>query len=231
MNDFSWDSNPWVWAITFKIAEGPLPEGRRERPILFRGELVRAILEGRKTQTRRPVKLPSPDGAVYVDPGGTIFGPGPYVKNYKVVPGGDGQMHPRILCPYGYPGDRLWVKETHAIVPRTAYWHDPTIPHVERGDEWAVYRAAWERCAPSRWRASIHMPRWASRLSLEIVSVRVERLHAITEEDARAEGVEPVETTRKVYPSKHAADIVEQSYRAGFEQKWREIHDKARRAA
>jgi hypothetical protein len=97
---------------------------------------------------------------------------------------------------------RLWVRETFARVPRTAYWHDRTIPHREHDDEWAIYREGWERSAPS-WKPSIHMPRWACRLVLEVVSIRVERLHEITEEDARREGV---------------AD------RAAFAAKWREIY-------
>lgn len=226
-SSFAWDINPWVWAITFRIAEGPLPEGRRERPILFRGELVRAILEGRKTQTRRPVKLPSPDGEVYIDPGGTIFGPGPYVKNYKAGPDADPPMHPRILCPYGYPGDRLWVREA--------------FTHITGNGIRVHYRADGEptdrdgNVLPTepglcRWWPSIHMPRSASRLSLEVVSVRVERLHAITEEDARAEGVEPVEIAYFHEDEPRRPDSIEHSYREGFARKWREIHDKATRA-
>jgi len=92
-----------------------------------------------------------------------------------------------VPSPYAV-GDVLWVREAHAIVPATAYWHDETIPHAEHGDEWAVYRASWVRSGPGHWRPSIHMPRWASRLSLRVTDVRVQRLQDITPEDAKAEG-------------------------------------------
>lgn len=142
----------------------------RERGILFKGHLVRAILEGRKTQTRRVVQ-PQPVGA-WAAPG-------------------------RQSGPYGRIGDRLWVRETHAIVPATAYRasHDDGVPLPRAvspdGYYWAVYREGWTRSAPGRWRPSIHMPRWASRLTLEITDVRVERIHDITAQDAWAEGIRP----------------------------------------
>lgn len=129
----------------------------KERPILFSGEMVRAILEGRKTMTRRVIK-PQPAGE-WAAPGKTA-------------------------CPYGQPGDRLWVRETW----RKTNWTD----EPNRG-EWRVFWRATEK-EDSRnnglWRPSIHMPRWASRILLEVVSVRVERVQDISEEDARAEGVE-----------------------------------------
>lgn len=154
----------------------------RERPILFSGAMVRAILDGRKTQTRRVVRLVGADVVEERDDTGTLW---PWQPQHDEW----------IPCPYGVPGDQLWVREAHAIVPRSAYWHDATIPHRvhvdDMGDEWsAVYRAGWERSRPGRWRPSIHMPRWASRITLEIVSVRVERLQDISESDARAEGVD-----------------------------------------
>ncbi|WP_237707544.1 hypothetical protein [Desulfocurvibacter africanus] len=101
-------------------------------------------------------------------------------------------------CPYGQPGDRLWVRETHCI-------HNAHGQHRDDGKRWgpwgglpttvspdgtqiAYYREGFDRCDPSRWRPSIHMPRWACRIVLEVVSVRVERLQSISEEDAIAEG-------------------------------------------
>jgi hypothetical protein len=157
----------------------------RERGILFSGPMVAAILAGRKTQTRRVVKsehAPDVEAWAFADDTG-LWRMGVYGE------GGAAADMGGIRCPFGVPGDRLWVRETHAIVPRTAYWHDMSIPHAEHGDEWAIYRAGWTRSPPTRWRPSIHMPRWASHLTLEVVSVRVERLQTITEEDAVAEGV------------------------------------------
>lgn len=148
----------------------------KERPILFSGPMVRAILEGRKTQTRRVVK-PQPIGKIWnppVDP--------PCLQDDS------GRFHP---CPYGYAGDRLWVRETWAHVPATAYRQSEGVVQTISPDDTdmaAVYAADWSRSAP-RWRPSIHMPRWASRITLEITGVRVERLQDITTKDAVREGV------------------------------------------
>lgn len=147
----------------------------KSTPILFSGPMVRAILEGRKTQTRRVCKLPegSHDVCWWNGYDGTRDHPGyanPGVR--AVVPSGL-----RIIsCPYGFVGDRLWVRETWGPC-----------------DGGIMYRASEPGPAKpddGRWHPSILMPRWASRLTLEIVSVRVERLQAISEEDARAEGIE-----------------------------------------
>lgn len=148
----------------------------KERPILFSAPMVRAILEGRKTQTRRVVK-PQP---VYVLKSRGICSSTPDWSNI-------------IKCPYGQPGDRLWVRETHAIVPRTAYAHSEGVHQILRPNDdhdAAIYHEGWERSQGGiRWRPSIHMPRWASRITLEITDVRVERLQEISYEDALAEGV------------------------------------------
>lgn len=165
----------------------------KERPIPFNDAMVRAILERRKTMTRRVVK-PQPEGE------DLRICQQAYDWTYSMEGGiwglTAGDQHCEKLsfkCPYGKPGDRLWVKETWAKVPETAYWHDQTIPHKVHREEdgygwWAVYRASWERCAPS-WKSPRFMPRWASRILLEIVSIRVERLQDISEEDAEKEGV------------------------------------------
>lgn len=165
----------------------------KERPILFSGPMVRAILAGQKTQTRRIVTLPPwlakrhPSlGAAWPDPG---LGDGGYLK----VPhcdegscGDDISAWPveRVRCPHGAIGDRLWVRETFA----PAYFDDGR----------AGYRADWtakaaEVCPEPKWKPSIFMPRALSRLTLEITGVRVERLQEITEADARAEGVQPTD--------------------------------------
>ena len=156
----------------------------KERPILFSGEMVRAILEGRKTQTRRVVKpQPTIVHAIYKDAS---------ISTNLIFRSGDQRIH----CPFGQPGDRLWVRETWGLVTH----HDLTdwcggsikgVPEAELREQFFIEHAAnWK--VPNEfayWRPSIHMPRWASRLTLEITAVRVERLQDIGEEDAKAEGV------------------------------------------
>ncbi len=128
----------------------------KERPILFSGEMVRAILEGRKTQTRRTVN-PSWRGAL--------------VKSY--------------CCPYGVPGDRLWVRETFA---EGVVGCEEQAGYSYQADHWDKKHGD----GPNKlhWIPSIHMPRRASRITLEITGVRVERVQDISEEDASTEGVE-----------------------------------------
>lgn len=166
-----------------------------DRPILFSGAMVRAILEGRKTQTRRVLKSPPPPecGIHYMlgneswldtenrTPlrhtweawGGPLFygRPEGYLCGSHTVP-----------MPYA-PGDRLWVRETWAAV-------EPNIAPPEFPDG-RLFRASWPyepECKPV-WKPSIHMPRWASRLTLVVKDVRVQRLQEIGEADAQAEGV------------------------------------------
>ena len=141
-----------------------------ERPILFSAPMVRAILAGTKTQTRRVLKGVQPWGVSNGKPEWAIAGSEP-------------------MCPYGQPGDRLWVRETHA--PQPDCWGSWERWTRGAGGPGPVihYKASDERAWVDRWRPSIHMPRWASRITLEITSVRVERLQAIGQEDARAEGV------------------------------------------
>lgn len=147
-----------------------------ERPILMSAPMVRAILGGQKTQTRRVVK---PTGA----PGKHQTHTGPVAEAMSA-------------CPYGQPGDRLWVKETWRVMNaglRTIALRASPDRHgghylSQEGDAW------WDRWGArsdgGRWQPSIYMPRWASRITLEVTSVRVERLQDITEADARAEGVD-----------------------------------------
>ena len=149
----------------------------RERPILFSGPMVRAILEGRKTQTRRVVvdRAKHEDGWVTTCPG-EGFTPELVRRDFT--------------CPYGEPGDRLWVRES-GWQPK-----EPSEQDLREGaDTWPKY--VYDADEPlgacySEWgwkhRPSIHMPRWASRLTREITDVRVERLQEISEADARAEG-------------------------------------------
>jgi len=142
----------------------------KERPIIFSADMVRAILEGRKTQTRRVVKgLGSKLGDEYM----TELSNGELVETVT-------------LCPYGQPGDRLWVRET---------WRPCQTP--THGDSMCVEFAASDYCMAGHlttlnrtsWKPSIHMPRWASRIALEIVNLRVERVQDVSDADIEAEGV------------------------------------------
>lgn len=154
----------------------------KERPILFSGPMVRAILDGEQTQTRRVV---NPQPIIWSDgvPGGKRL-------LFMAVGGID---RARWRCPYGQPGDRLWVRETWtptllADVPAIEYRADGLLRPVSF-EQWKTVEAKTKEQA-TRLRPSIHMPRWASRLTLEITGIRVERVQEISEEDAKAEGVD-----------------------------------------
>lgn len=147
----------------------------KERGINMRSHEVRAILDGRKTQARRIVK-PQPD---YVNKLGIPF-----------YPNGKGPVDYR-LYPYGGPGDRLWVKETFRLFDSHSECACYDICQCSRFNGKPIYRADQTGFVESgKWKPSTQMPRWASRIILEIVSVRTERLQDITEEDAKAEGSE-----------------------------------------
>lgn len=151
----------------------------KERPILFSGPMVRAILDGTKTQTRRVVKPQFAADAIPVEMPATDPAGGWVVPGHSGVWWCDAAANPDDVrrCPYGQPGDRLWVREAWA---RTRVF----------GAEMVVYREGDNRTDyGGPWKPSIHMPRWASRITLEITSVRVERLQDISEADAIAEGV------------------------------------------
>lgn len=163
-----------------------------ERPILFTGPMVRAILAGDKTQTRRVVKLPhaNPLGAWVPD---GVGGDGIYDSKGRKQPYTKALWHTRtgdiVACPYGVPGDRLWVRETWAA-PHRFDAHPPReIPMLA-----SIHYAASEEHGGLLWRSPIHMPRWASRITLEITGVRVERVQDISHADAIAEGVAHVGT-------------------------------------
>lgn len=146
----------------------------KERPILFSAPMVRALLDGSKTQTRRIVK-PQPDR---VPPMG-----------YRV---GDALMRlggEPMYCPYGQPGERLWVREAW----RTEREFDH-LPPRDLNPTWPTpvqYEAGpYAEVLDGKLRPGMFMPRWASRISLEITDVRVERLQDISEADALAEGID-----------------------------------------
>ncbi|MAG64631.1 MAG: hypothetical protein CMK74_01975 [Pseudomonadales bacterium] len=158
----------------------------KERPILFSGAMVRAILDGRKTVTRRVVKPQPANDWRFTGGYGRITSKHPHKDKFGVfIRRGEHTDFTEvdiIPCPYGQPGDHLWVRETCFINgpskgSEVIYKADP-LPNWE-GEETDI-----------RWRPSIHMPRWASRIQLEITAVRVERLQEISEEQAQAEGIE-----------------------------------------
>lgn len=160
-----------------------------ERPILFSDAMVRAILAGTKTQTRRVVKPNPRDGAFYMLDGW------PHRSRDGESNRMCGHEEP-YACPYGAQGDRLWVREAWGVRASFDFtdWRRDTMrgcteaPPGTEVDFRADYGHQQEACF---WRPSIHMPRWVSRLTLEVTSVRVERVQSISEDDARAEGVTP----------------------------------------
>ncbi|HCA35403.1 MAG: hypothetical protein CMM07_17840 [Rhodopirellula sp.] len=189
-----------------------------ERPILLKDEMVRAILDGRKTQTRRIANN------VYFD--------SKYRAKWKAV-----RKHTEVsidtpaamlgeVCPYGQPGDRLWVRETHHVPG--GYLEADLIDEIRNGVSspeslGVTYRADAPSLKPcdGGWTPSIHMPRWASRITLEITNVRVERLKDLSEGDAEKEGCAPA------FLDEFGNVGGVPFYRRGFCKLWREIkgHD------
>ena len=158
----------------------------KERPVLFNSQMVRAVLRGMKTQTRRVVRGSSAGDVVAKDQIGTQPNNVWWLRDVLAEPGSS-----RIVrCPLGEPGDRLWVRETWAVPPGSesrgdvAYRAD--IPEDAESDERWARRTCTQKAS---WSPSIHMPRWASRIALEVTAVRAERLCRISEADAVAEGV------------------------------------------
>lgn len=157
----------------------------KERPILFSGPMVRAILEGRKTQTRRIVN-PQPKNrrggrwmycyeSMNKKLEGSFYYSWPDKKNGNCFSERGPESQITYRCPYGQVGDRLWVREAWAVHPETGS---------------LLYRADDEAPADTRWKPSIHLPRKHSRILLEMTSIRVERLQTISWEDALAEGTD-----------------------------------------
>lgn len=181
----------------------------KERPILFSGPMVRALNDGTKTQTRRVVKLPSwaiDQGVELADVCRITTTAGDFYAH-------DGEDSWVIPCPYGVPGDQLWVRETFY---QLGHW-EPVEGKLTKGgkQKWKFVADAPDYAfdPPSEFRKGRHhkdpatvawhkrlgrfMPRAASRITLDVVAVRVERLHDISEEDAKAEGIVWQEPTAK----------------------------------
>ena len=204
----------------------------RERPIIFSAPMVRAILDGRKTQTRRIIKLPTKmrdGGAIYERPdmggwdatthgGGGVFRIGPASERIP-VPEEPAIWHRTCGVCMTMPwkvGYRAWVRETWAPLDRCTT-NDPGVQAlVDRG----FYRADDSTVDGeiSRWTPAIHMPRWASRLTLLIEDVRVQRLQDISEEDAVAEGAAGEGATVEGMP------VIVRSPIEDFRDIWRSIH-------
>jgi len=174
----------------------------KERPILFSASMVRAVLEGQKTVTRREVKKQAA-----LDCLAAGFEPA-----FLALPGN------ADLCPYGQPGDRLWVREAwaadaqlDAIAPRELSQGEP----IRYPADGATRQTGCSMITPGKTRPSIHMPRWTSRILLEITDVRVERLQDISRADIRAEGLQ--------CPPEFASDDVSPNYRDWYPTAWREL--------
>ncbi len=184
----------------------------KDRPILMSGPMVRARLAERKTQTRRECTHPLlKDLSYIVDCGDGWWG--------------DEEGDVQVRCPYGLPGDRLWVKETFARIDgQTRPWietdYRATYTHGDRlGDTLGIKK---------RWTPSIFMPRHASRITLEVTRVRVERLQDISEADAMAEGCDPIDTSMHGKLERHLLDLPlmddAHPYRNGYALLWESIN-------
>lgn len=180
----------------------------KERPILFSGEMVRAILAGQKTMTRRVVRFNDSHRI-------QLHGKQWHIEDTDVV----------NRCPFGIPGDRLWVRETFVLTQ-----FDKPVYKADSTDKDGYF---WSSIAADpkgvKWRPSIFMPRWASRITLEITNVRVERLDEITDDDAIKEGVERVGKTRDGFSplyKNYFVDCPDRSAKYSFSTLWRKINGK-----
>lgn len=161
----------------------------KSRGIIFQAESIRGILSGTKTQTRRVCKVqPAPwqnhyqEGGCHVSdwkPAQCEDGTWDLISGYA-----DNSDKAFGRCPYGEPGDLLWCREAWALPQGTRLRDLEPDDHITQGH--VLYRADWER--DEAWSSPLFMPRWASRITLELTDVRVQRLHDITEQDAIAEG-------------------------------------------
>jgi hypothetical protein len=189
-----------------------------DRPIIFSAPMIRALLDGRKTMTRRLYK-----GRVEPQLGlPSEMQEDLELRGFDLC--GDAWAKPRYM-----PGDRLWARENFAIVPATAYRMSDGVQQTvdpNDSDMAAIYAAGWERSIP-KWRPSIHMPRWASRLTLIVESVKVERLQEVSELDALAEGCFKDEATGRVFESSATMRLGENEWgnaRDWYAELWRSLH-------
>lgn len=217
----------------------------KERGMIFNGEMVRALLDDRKTQTRRPVRFPVLDKNLGCELAGNELAGELSAGNY-------------LNSAFGKPGDRIWVREAYRfpaslddvsptgvgeMAVATGY-RKPWAPTFYEftgtfSDGWTGFETPPKVSGAGKLRPSIHMPRWASRITLEITDVRVERLNAISEEDAQREGVHTEVWDQTVVARNYAASeeffqfwsddmphYVEMSqlYRSSFRSLWESIY-------
>ncbi len=159
----------------------------KERPILFSAPMVRAILSGQKTVTRRVMKVQPVLNGHFWESYGAGWGTG--ITSVPVMPGHSLSSN----CPYGRIGDRLWVREAwhadaqvNAIAPRELSHGEP----IQYPADGASRQTGCSMITPGKTRPSIHMPRWVSRILLEITAIRVERLQEISLAQVQREGCE-----------------------------------------
>ncbi|HCH9096605.1 TPA: hypothetical protein NNT20_003697 [Salmonella enterica] len=183
----------------------------KDRGIIFNGEMVRAILDGRKTQTRRPIKWKQ---TRFTEIGEREDGSNwPWSEDTEKA---CDYWHP---CSFGAVGDRIWVRETFRVHSR-ATDVATLVYRASVRNSWTeqTHRVPVAVCnkpaTPEKWTPSIHMPRWASRITLEITDVRVERLRDLSEEDAKSEGIIP--SAGGVLPG--------WEYRINFRDLWMDIY-------
>lgn len=162
------------------------------KPILMRADMVLAILDGRKTQARRIIKPQPPmfAGSWYQRGPDHMWHEPKYPNRWWFVsPSGKENHVAPIDAPYAV-GDHLWVRETWREVPTTAYRASEGVTYTINPSDpssCAIYRAGWDRSGVWSWRPSIHMPKWASRITLEITDVRVEQIRDISDDDICAD--------------------------------------------
>lgn len=175
-----------------------------EKPIIFSGEMIRQILAGNKTMARRSIK-PQPVNGLFYSEGFNVW----LEPRRKAL----GRMY-KYKCPHGKAGDHLWVRETFLISNGN---FAPTLEEeLTKKTNILYYASDNPRYRDKdKWKPSIHMPRWASRITLEITNVRVEKLQDISEEDAKAEGVNSAIAGHSGY---EASPV--KTYRTGFVYLW-----------
>lgn len=200
----------------------------KERPIIFSGEMVKAILDGKKTMTRRAVKTQPRDECTEIATS-ACFGHVEYRSTSE-----DRQTQSilaKIKCPYGKIGDRLWVRETHHVVGGTA---DYEIEEIKQGlqdiKNFASYKAdGYGNPCDGGWASPMFMPRWASRILLEITDIRVERLNDISEADCEKEGFRFYPLSRicfKPCSTKHPSGHGSNNYKSIFGEYWDTLNAK-----
>lgn len=203
-----WAANPWVWVLTFRRVGDRGSFNGTERPIIFSARMVNALLANAKTQTRRLNRLPNaaPDSVEFCG----------MVGNVAAFAGAGSP----VLCPFGAVGERLWVRE--GVRRNLLAKSKPTAHFIADGTATNIDRWRWKNKALP----AIHMPREVCRIVLEITEIRCERLHSITEADAKAEGA-----AHRIAPGGDLAGVFEGAgpigYRNHFRDLWTEIHGEA----